>query len=135
MQITVPASINFVVNADGIMTGPTDLRIENHSPFGTCVSSVQTKAEGGFTFVKDVAASDVDNAVSLTFGTDGESLDAVDCLTKRPVGNQDAWKMGSEGETSVIPLSTEGKVSRVSTDITRQAKFGEIRWYVKVGNV
>jgi hypothetical protein len=133
MQITVPTSINFVVDADGKLTGPTNARIENHSTFGTCVSSVEVKESGNFKFVSSVDGSNEQNAVELRFGPESDMLDAASYLSKASVGNQDAWNMGSSTGQNTVQLATEGKVAHVGADITETNKFGEVRWYVKAG--
>ena len=130
LQFTVPASINFVVEPDGTLTGPSNASIVNTSGVNTRVSSVEVKELGNFNFVANAEASGEQNAVELRFGPLSDMLDAASFLSKSGVTDS-AWAMGTATGQNTVQLETEGKVAHVGADITKVNKFGEIRWYVK----
>lgn len=153
LAFTVPTSINYVVQADGDLLGPSAgaAFIENRSNFKTHVSSVQVNNQGasgasGFRFVADLASDTASqtptaNAVELHFGPADDQLNAASYTTKAAVHDATKWNMaatngahatGSTREDEV-QLTTSGKVARISADITSQTKFGEIHWYLTPG--
>ena len=132
LAFTVPSAINYVVDADGTMTGPTNASIQNRSVMGINVSSVDVDEETPFTIVSDATASSVDNSVDLQFGPAADQLNAADYLTKTDVADASKWEMGAEGAADAnLGIETDGHVSHVATDITQQSKFGTIKWYLK----
>lgn len=153
LAFTVPTSINYVVQADGDLLGPSAgaAFIENRSNFKTHVSSVQVNNQGasgasGFTFVANLATDTASqtptaNAVELHFGPAADQLNAASYTTKTAVTDATKWNMvatnGVHTETSdrgdEVQLTTSGKVARISADITSQTKFGEIHWYLTPG--
>jgi hypothetical protein len=130
LQLTVPASINFVVEPDGTLTGPSNASIVNGSGVNTRVSSVEVKELGNFNFVANAEASGEQNAVELRFGPLSDMLDAASFLSKGGVTDA-AWAMGTSASQNAVRLETEGRVAHVGADIAKVNKFGEIRWYVK----
>ena len=132
LQLSVPASINFVVEPDGTLTGPSNASIVNSSGVNTRVSSVEVKELGNFNFVANAEASGEQNAVELRFGPLSDMLDAASFLSKGGVDDS-AWTMGTTVGQNAVQLETEGKVAHVGADITKVNKFGEVRWYVKAG--
>lgn len=149
LAFTVPSSINYVVQADGDLIGPSAgvAFIENRSVFPTHVSSVQvinagTSGASGFTFVTSVATdTSTANAVELHFGPADDQLNAADYATKGAVLHKPKWNMvatngahtGSSDRTDEVQLVTSGKVARIGTDIRGNTKFGEIHWYLTPG--
>ena len=132
LQLSVPASINFVVEPDGTLTGPSNASIVNSSGVNTRVSSIEVKELGNFNFVANAEASGEQNAVELRFGPLSDMLDAASFLSKGGVDDS-AWTMGTTVGQNAVQLETEGKVAHVVADITKVNKFGEVRWYVKAG--
>lgn len=130
LQLTVPASINFVVEPDGTLTGPSNASIVNTSGVNTRVSSVEVKELGNFNFVANAEASGEQNAVELRFGPLSDMLDAASFLSKSGVDDS-AWAMGTATGQNTVQLETEGKVAHVGVDIAKVNKFGEVRWFVK----
>lgn len=132
LAFTVPTAINYVVDADGTMTGPTNATIQNRSVMGINVSSVDVDEETPFTIVADATASSTDNSVDLQFGPSEDQLNAADYLTKTDVNDASKWEMGAEGAADAnLGIQTDGHVSHVAKDITQQSKFGTIKWYLK----
>lgn len=132
LAFTVPTAINYVVDADGTMTGPTNATIQNRSVMGINVSSVDVDEETPFTIVADATASSTDNSVDLQFGPASDQLNAADYLTKTDVNDASKWEMGAEGAADAnLGIETDGHVSHVAKDITQQSKFGTIKWYLK----
>jgi surface protein len=132
LAFTVPASINYVVDADGTMTGPTNASIQNRSVMGINVSSVDVDEETPFKIVSDATASTDANSVDLEFGPAEDQLNAADYLTKTDVADASKWEMGAEGAADAnLGIETDGHVSHVAKDITQQSKFGTIKWYLK----
>lgn len=132
LAFTVPSAINYVVDADGTMTGPTNATIQNRSVMGINVSSVDVDEETPFTIVSDATASTDANSVDLQFGPAADQLNAADYLTKTDVADASKWEMGAEGAADAnLGIETDGHVSHVAKDITQQSKFGTIKWYLK----
>ena len=132
LAFTVPSAINYVVDADGTMTGPTNATIQNRSVMGINVSSVDVDEETPFKIVSDATASTDANSVDLQFGPAADQLNAADYLTKTDVADASKWEMGAEGAADAnLGIETDGHVSHVATDITQQSKFGTIKWYLK----
>ena len=153
LAFTVPSSINYVIQADGDLIGPSTgvAFIENRSSFEAHVSSVQvdsaTPANGSaFAIVSDVdadtaGANPTANAVELHFGPATDQLNASDYATKAAVSDPTAWNMaatnGAHTSTSdrsdEVQIATSGKVAHLTNDVTNQTKFGEIHWYLTAG--
>ena len=132
LAFTVPSSINYIVDADGNMTGPTNATIQNHSVIGINVSSVDVDETSPFKIVADASKSSANNSVDLQFGPATDQLNAADYLVKANVTNASKWKMGAEGAADAnLGIETDGHVSHVAQDITQQSKFGTIKWYLK----
>ena len=139
LAFTVPSSINFVVAADGSMTGPSNAFIENRSAFPIHASSLKVIEEEGWNIVEDAASSADDNSVDVQMGP----ADALQNLsdfkgTKKAVSGGSAWNMAATDGTAgvgndALVLSVEGDVSHVTADITAKQKFGEVRWYMTPG--
>lgn len=136
LAFSVPAAINYVVDAKGSLTGPSNAQIENHSPFGIHVSSMKATAEDGFTFVADAATADGNNAVQLAIGPSADKLNVADyTAAKAYVTDASKWNMeaGSITDGTALTLTTDGTVKNLTTDVTESTKFGTINWYVKAG--
>jgi surface protein len=136
MQITVPTSINYVVDVDGSLMGPTNAYIQNLSAFAAHVSSVDVDAEDGFEFVEDAAASSAANSVDMQIGPEADMLQVSEYLSKKDVSDMTKWNMKAAGaaeSADKLSLKTAGNVSHVTKDITSQTKFGIIKWYVMPG--
>lgn len=139
LAFTVPSSINFVVDADGSLTGPsTGAYIENRSAFAAHVSSMKVDAQDGWNFVADANASDKTNAVDLQIGPSGNLQQASNFIAaKAGVSGGAAWNMAatSDGTSDQVALETAGDVANIAKDLTTQQKFGTIHWYVTPGAV
>ena len=128
LAFTVPSAINYVVDANGFMMGPTNATIQNRSVMGINVSSVDVDEETPFKIVSDATASTDANSVDLEFGPAEDQLNAVDYLTKTDVADASKWEMGAEGaDDANLGIQTEGHVSHIAQDITEQRKFGTIK--------
>lgn len=149
LAFTVPTSINYVVEADGDLVGPSAgaAFVENRSNFKTHVSSVKVDANAvtgaTFNFVEDMANDTTTaNAVELHFGPAADQLNAANYVSaKAAVTHPHEWNMaatnGAHTSTSdrsdEVQISSSGKVARIANDITSQKKFGQIHWYLTPG--
>lgn len=137
IAFTVPSSINYVVAADGTLTGPTAdaTKITNGSNFPIHVSSAQVTAESGWSLVTaaNYASSNADNAVKLSLGPSGGEIDIATYTSKTDISAAHAgdWSMAAMNGT--VGLGSTGAVKNVQKDITTANKFAEIQWYVKSG--
>jgi len=139
IAFTVPSSINFVVAANGSMTGPANAFVENRSAFPIHASSLKVFEEEGWNIVKDAAASTSPNSVDVQMGPAGALQDLYDFKdAKKEVSGGSAWNMAATDGTvgagdDALTLSMEGDASHVTKDITSRQKFGEVRWYMTPG--
>ena len=139
LAFTVPSSINFVVAADGSMSGPSNAFIENRSAFPIHASSLKVIEEEGWNIVEDAASSSADNSVDVQMGPANALQNLSDFKeAKKGVSGGSAWNMASTDSTEgsgndTLTLSVQGDASHVTKDITSKQKFGEVRWYMTPG--
>lgn len=149
VAFTVPISINFVADAAGKLTGPSNAAayIENESAFSIHASAFKTDTANGWTIVQDDTATDTQNAVDFQFGpeaTKAGNIDAFDYQTKTKIADVEAdapyvedWNMApkaASGVTDRVQLNTSGDIHNVTQDITQQTKVAQIHTYVTAGN-
>lgn len=136
LAFTVPAAINYVVDADGTLTGPTGIYMENRSNMPIHTSSMQATAENGWTFVADASASTTENSVDIQVGPAADMLQVSEHVAaKKDVNTPSEWNMAATnaGNTDQVAMQTVGDVSHLNQDITSQKKFGTMHWYVTPG--
>lgn len=149
VAFTVPVSINFVADAAGKLTGPSNAAayIENESAFSIHASAFKTDTANGWTIVQDDTATDTQNAVDFQFGpeaTKAGNIDAFDYQTKTKIADVEAdapyvedWNMApkaAEGTADRVQLNTSGDIHNVTQDITQQTKVAQFHTYVTAGN-
>ncbi len=145
VAFTFPSSINYVVNADGSLIGPSgDITFfGNSSSFPIHVSSVKTSALNDWSFVEDISTvGSATNCVELNLGPDAtgtqvNSLNVAEFESKVagtdniPSEKAAAWSMGVNGK---VGLASQGSVANVSQDITSSTRFGTVQWFVRAGS-
>ena len=139
LAFTVPSSINFIVAADGSMTGPSNAFIENRSAFPIHASSLKVLEAEGWNIVEDASSSVAANSVDVQMGPAKALQNLSDFKgTKKGVSGGSAWNMAATDSTvgsgnDALTLSVKGDASHVTKDITSKQKFGEVRWYMTPG--
>lgn len=130
VAFTVPSSINFVADVNGVLTGPSASAayIQNLSTFGIHVSSFDVDEENGWTIIEDGTNATANNSVDFQFGPTADTLDAYDYLTKAAVGTPTAWNMNSN---ATVGMASSGNIFKVTKDITSANKIATIKTYVK----
>ena len=149
IAFTVPASINFVADSQGRLTGPskTATYIENESAFSIHVSALKADTANDWTIVQDDTAVTSQNAIDFQLGPEESktgNADAYDYQTKRKIADvaSDApyvedWNMAPkavDGTADHIQLYTSGDIHNVTQDITEQTRVARIHTYVTAGN-
>jgi hypothetical protein len=149
LAFTVPASINFVADSAGKLTGPSKQAayIENESAFSIHASAFKTDTANDWTIVRDDTETATQNAVDFQFGPEAQkvgNIDAYDYQAKTRIADvaSDApyvedWNMApkaSEGIEDRVQLNTSGDIHNVTQDITEQTKVAKIHTYVTAGN-
>ena len=130
LAFTAPTAINFVVAADGTLTGPTNAYIENRSAFAAHVSSMWAEQHGSWRFVADASNTEVENAVELHVGAGDDDLSAAQYkYGKTSLIDPTKWNMSHDDLTQgsgpdAKALSFSGKVAHVTADITELTQFG-----------
>lgn len=131
IAFSVPTSINFIVNSDGSLSGPTNAAIQNHSKFAIHGSSLRVDAATGWNIVADASAESRTNAIDFQIGPENDMLDASAYLTKGSVTTPSEWNMTAN--TGTVALDTAGDVNNVATSITGQTRVATMHWYVTPG--
>ena len=132
IAFSVPTSINFVVNANGSLSGPTNAQIQNHSKFAIHGSSLQVSAANGWNIVADASAASQANAIDFQIGPANDMLDAYGHLTKAAVTAPAEWNMVANSGT--VALSSAGDVNNVSANIAQETQVATLHWYVAPGS-
>ena len=130
LSFSVPTQIPFVAKADGTMLSASEesLEIQNKSAFPIHVVNMAVAEQSPFKLVADVSTGTEANAFQFTInGT--KAAASVDTSAEA------AWDMGYEGSaTGTIPLkTTDAKIARVTTDISKPQKAAAITWTVASG--
>lgn len=137
LQFTVPASINYVVRADGDLVGPTNVYVDNLSAFQVHVNSLDVDAEPSFAIVSNVDdVAGMANVVDLKIGPAAGQLDVSKFLERKPIVDISKWNMAAENAdaaTDELTMVTAGHVRNIAEDITKTTKFGEIHWRLRAG--
>jgi hypothetical protein len=137
IKFTFPSVINYVVDAEGTLTGPSASAayLKNGSMFPIHVSSVKTTEKNGWDFVADYTATgNANNSVELNVGpTADAAINLKDYETKKNLDSNKAasWSMAVDGQ---VGLATHGSaIAKVTQDISSTTEFGTIQWFVKSG--
>ena len=132
VAFSVPSEINFVANAAGVLTGPSNAEIQNHSTFSIHTSSLDVDANGDWNVVETAGSSSETNAVEFHVGPATDKLNAYDYLTKSAVSTPSAWNMAAN--TGKVSMSANGQLNNVSSDISTKTKVATMKWYVTPGS-
>lgn len=134
LAFSVPASINYVVKADGTLLGPSNIRISNMSAYPIRMSSLRITAITPFSIVEDARMSAATNSVSLDVGVAQDMLHAFQYASKAAPSDATKWNMGSYGlATGDLAISSSGQASHLTVDVTSRTNFASIRWYLTPG--
>ncbi len=131
IAFSVPTSINFVANAQGVLTGPNNAAIQNLSKFSIHASSLDVDPVTGWNIVADASRSELTNAIDFQVGPANDMLDASAYLTKAAVSTPAEWNMAANNGS--VALSTAGDINNVSANITSATKVATLHWYVTPG--
>lgn len=131
IAFSVPTSINFVADADGALTGPTNVQIQNLSKFAIHGSSLQVQGASGWNIVSDASLSNAANAIDFQVGPTGDLLNAYDYTTKAAVGDATKWDMAAN--SGAVSLSTSGDINNVTANIAARTQVATMHWYVTPG--
>lgn len=130
LSFSVPTQIPFVAKADGTMLSASadSLKIQNKSVFPIHVVNMAVAEQSPFKLVADVTASTDANAFQFT-------INGTKAATSVDTSADKAWNMGYAGsETDTISLeTTDAKIARVTTDISKPQKAAAITWTVASG--
>ena len=141
IAFTVPSSINFVLSADGTLTGPTNAYIENRSVMPIHAEELKVKPSTGWNLVEDASSSQEENSVELQMKPVDGTFEQLGAFTTRSqLHNRAEWNMSGTDAVigsgaDVVTLDFAGKVSHLSADVTQQRNFGEIHWYMQAGRI
>ena len=130
LSFSVPTQIPFVAKADGTMISASaqSLEIQNKSVFPIHVVNMAVAEQSPFKLVADVMTGTDTNAFQFTINGTKAAASADTSADK-------AWNMGYAGsETDTISLeTTDAKIARVTTDISKPQKAAAITWTVASG--
>ena len=130
LAFTVPTKIPFAAKADGALVGPSaaTTRIVNNSVFPIHVTGMSTSAENtGWTLVADASSSASDNSLSF-------ELNGVSAAAPADLSANTAWNMGyKDSATGHIDITSTGKVSHVTKDLSTPNKAATITWTLAAG--
>lgn len=140
LEFSVPTEIAFAASADGTLTGPsaTSTEIQNKSTFPIHVTKQQTTAVDPFNIVSDVNATSVttDNNIQYTTTVGTTATTAADSVSGVDLSAKADYNMGYAGSsTDKLQVATSnGKISKVTTDLTTAKKAAQITWTLAAGN-
>ena len=130
LSFSVPTQIPFVAKADGTMLSASEesLEIQNKSAFPIHVVNMAVAEQSPFKLVADVSTGTDANAFQFT-------INGTKAAASVDTSSEAAWDMGYEGSaTGTIPLkTTDAKIARVTTDISKPQKAAAITWTVASG--
>lgn len=128
---SVPTTIAFSVNGDGTMTGPTaaSTLIQNDSVFGIHVSKIATTAANGFTLSTDISKATAENSVQVSITPASGTAIQLASTTSGIAPTKAEWDMSYSGNgSSTIALTSSGKASKITKDLSSQVSFATINW-------
>lgn len=131
LAFDVPTEIPFVAKADGTLVGPSKdaTKIVNKSVFPIHVTGMSTSTgDTGWNLVADASNSESNDSLSF-------ELNNVSAATPADLSANKDWNMGyaGSGKDSVAITST-GKVSHVTKDLSKPQKAATITWTLAAGN-
>lgn len=131
LSFDVPTEIPFAAKADGTLVGPSKdaIKIVNKSVFPIHVTGMSTSTgDTGWNLVADASKSESNDSLSF-------ELNNVSAATPADLSANKDWNMGyaGSGKDSVAITST-GKVSHVTKDLSKSQKAATITWTLAAGN-
>lgn len=131
LAFNVPTVIPFAAKADGTLVGPSKdtTKIVNKSVFPIHVTGMSTSTgDTGWNLVADASNSESNDSLSF-------ELNSVSAATPADLSTDKDWNMGyaGSGKDSVAITST-GKVSHVTKDLSKPQKAATITWTLAAGS-
>lgn len=131
LAFEVPTVIPFAAKADGTLVGPSKdaTKIVNKSVFPIHVTGMSTSTgDTGWNLVADASNSESNDSLSF-------ELNSVSAATTADLSANKDWNMGyaGSGKDSVAITST-GKVSHVTKDLSKPQKAATITWTLAAGS-
>lgn len=131
LAFDVPTEIPFAAKHDGTLVGPSAeaTKIVNKSVFPIHVTGMSTSVEGtGWSLVADASKSTSENSLSF-------ELNDVSAATPADLSANTAWNMGYAGSgTDSVAITSTGKVSHVTKDLSTSQKAATITWTLAAGS-
>lgn len=130
LAFDVPTVIPFAAKADGTLVGPSaeSTKIVNKSVFPIHVTGMSTSTgDTGWNLVADASKSESENSLSF-------ELNNVSAATPANLSANTDWNMGYAGSTTdSVAITSTGKVSHVTKDLSTAQKAATITWTLAAG--
>ena len=138
LKFSVPTEYPFAADSAGVLTGPSDeaSQIVNLSIFPIHVTGIDVAEQNGWNVVADVAAADTTNNAQFTLNNKTTATKASDAKGHVDVSNDANYDMSYAGSATdkVTVTTTDGKVSKVTKDLTAKDKLAQITWTLAAGS-
>ena len=135
LSFEVPTKIAFMAKANGALQGPAaeSTVIKNNSVSPIHVTKIAVSTDNtGWTLVDDADPNKVATENSLSFKLKNE----IATIEKEVSGN--TWNIayaGAPDGKDSLQIETEGKVCRVTKDLSQEQNAASIKWTLAAGNV
>lgn len=131
LSFDVPTEIPFAAKADGTLVGPSKdaIKIVNKSVFPIHVTGMSTSTGNtGWNLVADASKSESNDSLSF-------ELNNVSAATPADLSANKDWNMGYAGsDKDSVAITSTGKVSHVTKDLSKPQKAATITWTLAAGN-
>lgn len=138
LKFSVPTEYNFAVDSAGVLTGPSNdaSQIVNLSIFPIHVTNVAVAEQNDWNVVADVATADTTNNAQFTLNAGKTATKAADAKAGVDVSASTDYNMSYAGSSTdkVAVTTTDGKVSKVTKDLTQKDKLATITWTLAAGS-
>lgn len=137
LAFEVPTVIGFAADIDGNLTAPSAdaVQIKNLSQVPIHVTKVTTKAVSPFNIVPSVTGVSDENAIQWKMGVGSTETTAAAALTGTNTASSKDYNMSYKGSsTDTLSVNvTEGKIARVTQDLTQTPSVAQITWTLAAG--
>lgn len=136
IKVVLPVAINYVADAEGRLTGPSDdtVKIKNNTVLGSVrVSKIQAMPAYGMTIVESRAEADSDGDVYLTMRPgNGQEVSLASHLEESEPANPGQWSIAQKGELALNGLT--GKIGGFgNVDPSTKTQLASVFWTVAPG--